>query len=271
MRIATWNVNSLTARLPRLLDWLEGTRPDVVCVQEIKMDAIDVPREELAAAGYEVAAYGIGRWNGVAILSRIGLADEHRGLFDEPEYRSEEARAGVIEPRAIAATCGGLRIWTVYVPNGREVGHPHYAYKLQWFAALRQTIAAELARYPELVVMGDFNVVPTDDDVWDRAQLHGGTHATEPERAGLRAVIDLGLTDVLPRALKYDTPYTYWDYRAGMFHKNQGLRIDLVLATAPVAGVVTDAWVDREARKGSAKSGKGPSDHAPIVIDLDRP
>lgn len=270
MRIATWNVNSLSARLPRLLEWLEQVRPDVLCLQEIKMDSVDVPREELAALGYAVEAYGVGRWNGVAICSRVGITDVRRGLIDEPEYRSEVAKTPGAEPRAIGATCGGLRIWTVYVPNGREVDHPHYHYKLRWFAALRDTLAEELAAASDLVVMGDFNVVPTDADVWDRSQLHGGTHATEPERDGLRAVIDLGLRDVLPRALKYDTPYTYWDYRGGMFHKNMGMRIDLVLATAPVAGAVADAYVDREARKGTAASGRGPSDHAPIVVDLDQ-
>lgn len=270
MRIATWNVNSLSVRLPRLLEWLAQVQPDVLCLQEIKMDTVDVPREELAALGYRIEAYGIGRWNGVAICSRVGITDVRRGLLDEPGYRSEVAATPAAEPRAIAATCGGLRIVTVYVPNGREVDHPHYHYKLQWLAALRDTVAQELTNHPDLVVLGDFNVVPTDDDVWDRTQLHGGTHATEPERAGLRAVIDLGLNDIHPRALKYDTPYTYWDYRGGMFHKNMGLRIDLVLATPPVAAAVTDAYVDREARKGTAKSGRGPSDHAPIVVDIAR-
>ncbi|WP_066909118.1 exodeoxyribonuclease III [Millisia brevis] len=270
MRIATWNVNSLSARLPRLLEWLAQVQPDVLCLQEIKMDSVDVPREELAALGYEIEAYGIGRWNGVAICSRVGITDVRRGLFDEPEYQSEVARVPEVEPRAIAATCGGLRLLTVYVPNGRGIDDPHYQYKLQWFAALRDTAARELVDHPDLVVLGDFNVVPTDADVWDVTQLHGGTHATEPERAGLRAILDVGLIDVRPRALKYDIPYTYWDYRAGMFHKNLGIRIDLVLATPRIADSVTDAYVDREARKGTAKSGKGPSDHAPIVVDLDR-
>jgi exodeoxyribonuclease-3 len=165
------------------------------------------------------------------------------------------------EPRALGATCGGVRLWTVYVPNGREVGHPHYEYKLQWLAALHATVKQEWT--PRFAVLGDFNIAPTDDDVWDASAVHGATHVSPPEREALASLRDLGLHDVVPRALKYDTPYTYWDYRAGMFHKNMGMRIDLVYASDELAGAVTDAYVDREARKGT-----GPSDHAPVVVDL---
>lgn len=256
MRIATWNVNSVTARLPRLLTWLEETAPDAVCLQETKVAAF--PAAEVAALGYEVAAHGDGRWNGVAILSRVGLSDVRRGLDDEPGYPDPEARA-------LAATCDGVRLWSVYVPNGREPGHDHYAYKLAWLAALRANLATELGSGP-LAVTGDFNVAPTDDDVWDPAAFVGSTHVTAPERAALRSLLDLGLTDVLPRALKHETPFTYWDYRAGNFHKNLGMRIDLVYASSSFAAAVTDAYVDREARKG-----RGPSDHAPVVVDLDVP
>jgi exodeoxyribonuclease-3 len=168
------------------------------------------------------------------------------------------------EPRAVGATCGGVRIWSVYVPNGRDPKHAHYAYKLKWLAALRATLAAELPGHDRLAVLGDFNIAPGDADVWNPRAFDGLTHVTEPERAALGALRDLGLRDVVPRAMKYDTPFTYWDYRAGMFHKNEGMRIDLVLATASLAANIKDAYVDRDARKG-----KGPSDHAPVVVDVD--
>ncbi len=261
MRIATWNVNSVTARLPRLLDWLGTVEPDVLCLQEIKTSDAAFPTDEVAALGYETATHGTGRWNGVAILSKVGLDDARRGLVDEPGYQPDDAMFPSTEPRALGATCGGVRVWTVYVPNGREVGHPHYAYKLAWLAALQATVAAELT--DRFVVMGDFNIAPTDDDVWDATAVHGATHISAPERAALASLRELGLTDVVPRALKYDTPYTYWDYRAGMFPKNMGMRIDLVYASAALASAVTDAYVDRDARKGT-----GPSDHAPVVVDL---
>ena len=262
MRIATWNVNSVIARLPRLLEWLEATAPDVVALQETKIPDASFPASQLEALGYQVASHGDGRWNGVALLSKVGMADVVRGLRDEPGYPATEARA-------IGATCGPLRMWSLYVPNGREPGHAHYAYKLDWLAALRGTVAAELELSapespPAYLICGDFNVAPTDDDVWDPAAFIGSTHVTEPERDALAALRAQGLNDVVPRPLKYDRPFTYWDYRAGMFHKNMGMRIDLVYATASVASAVTDAYVDREARKG-----KAPSDHAPVVVDLE--
>ena len=263
MRIATWNVNSVTARLPRLLDWLGSAEPDVLCLQELKTSEDGFPTDEVAALGYEAAVHGTGRWNGVAVLSRVGVADIRRGLIDEPGFQPEDAMLEAHEPRAVGATCGGVRVWSVYVPNGREVGHPHYAYKLRWLAALQATAAAELPAGP-FAVLGDFNIAPTDADVWDAAAFAGSTHVTEPEREALARLRSLGLTDVVPRAMKYDTPYTYWDYRAGMFHKNQGMRIDLVYASADLASGVTDAYVDRDARKGT-----GPSDHAPVVVDID--
>ena len=262
MRIATWNVNSVVARLPRLVEWLGLVEPDVLCLQELKTG--DFPVDEVAALGYEVATNATGRWNGVAILSRVGIADEHPGLRDEPGFQPEDAMLEATETRALGATCGGVRVWSVYVPNGREVGHAHYLYKLKWLAALRATVAAELGGHPQLAVLGDFNIAPSDADVWDPAAFVGSTHVTDSERAALAELRSLGLVDVLPRALKYDTPYTYWDYRAGMFHKNMGMRIDLVYATAALAGAVRDAYVDRDARKG-----KGPSDHAPVVVDIE--
>ena len=259
MRLATWNVNSVTARVPRLVEWLEATRPDVVCLQETKCSAEAFPYDVVRPLGYEVAAHGDGRWNGVALLSRVGLTEVTRGLRDEPGFPDPEARA-------IGATCDGVRIWSVYVPNGREPGHDHYAYKLAWLSALRDTVARELPDHLAYAVCGDFNVAPSDDDVWDPAVFVASTHVTPPERAALAELRALGLRDVVPRPLKYDKPFTYWDYRAGMFHRNEGMRIDLVHASEPLADAVTDAYVDREARKG-----KGPSDHAPVVVDMDLP
>ncbi len=261
VRIATWNVNSVVARLPRLIDWLGIAEPDVLCLQELK--TAEFP-DGVAELGYEVALHSTGRWNGVAILSRVGVADVRQGLLDEPGFQPEDAMLEAHEPRAVGATCGGVRVWSVYVPNGRDPGHAHYQYKLTWLAALHTTVAAELPGHASYAVLGDFNIAPTDADVWDAAAFVGSTHVTAPERAALAALRDLGLRDVVPRALKYDTPYTYWDYRAGMFHKNRGMRIDLVYASEPVADAVRDAYVDRDARKG-----KLPSDHAPVVVDLD--
>ncbi|MEO6206072.1 MAG: exodeoxyribonuclease III [Mycobacteriales bacterium] len=259
MRLATWNVNSVTARLPRLLPWLEETSPDVVALQETKTASF--PSAEVEALGYEVAHNGDGRWNGSAILSRVGLSDVALSFPGQPGYANEDdalLTVPVVEARAVGATCGGLRVWSLYVPNGRSVDHPHYTYKLAWLSALRDALASEVG---PLVVTGDFNIAPTDDDVWDISDFVGSTHVTAPERNALTALRDLGLRDVMPRALKYDTPFTYFDYRAGMFHKNKGMRIDLVYASAEVK--VSDAYVDREARKGT-----GPSDHCPVVVDL---
>jgi exodeoxyribonuclease-3 len=256
MRFATWNVNSVKARLPRLLQWLADSAPDVLCLQETKIAEGGFPVDEVAELGYQVAQYGQGRWNGVAVLSRIGLDDVRRGFPGEPGYPDPEARA-------ISARCGGIGFMSVYVPNGRTPDDPHYTYKLTWLSALRAALADDVTAGP-LVVAGDFNVAPTDDDVWDPKVFAGSTHVTPPEREALARIREVGLTDIVARPLKGDRPFTYWDYRAGMFHQNKGMRIDLVYATADVAAAVTDAVVDREARKG-----KGPSDHAPILVDLD--
>ena len=253
MRLATWNVNSVTARLPRLVDWLAATKPDIVCLQETK--TAEFPEAAVGELGYAVAAHGTGRWNGVAILSRVGLDEVDPGFPGEPGFPDPEARA-------IRATCGGVRVWSVYVPNGRTVDDPHYAYKLAWLAALREALAPELAGHERLALCGDFNVAPTDADVFDPGAFAGSTHVTEAERAALSALRELGLVDVVGRPLKGSNPFTYWDYRAGMFHQDLGMRIDLVYASRALADAVTDAYIDREARKG-----KGPSDHAPIVVD----
>ena len=256
MRVATWNVNSVTARVPRLVQWLEEAAPEVVCLQETKVAQEAFPVEAVAGLGYEVAHCGQGRWNGVAVLSRVGLTEVRAGFEGQPAYD------GLVEARALTAVCGPVCVTSVYVPNGREPDHPHYAYKLEWLAALRAAIAADAAGDRPYAVLGDFNVAPTDADVWDRAAFEGATHVTEPERAAIEGLVGLGLADLPPRISK-GNPYTYWDYRGGAFHQGRGMRIDLVLANAAFAAATTDIWVDREARKGA-----GPSDHAPLVVDL---
>lgn len=248
MRIATWNVNSIGARLPRLLDWLTTREPDAVAVQETKAADRTFPYAELADLGYEALHVGDGRWNGVAVLSRVGLIPVATELPGHPE------------PRYVSARCGALTVTSVYVPNGRSLGDPHYDYKLDWLATLRETLPTTSTPTRQ-VIMGDFNVAPTDDDVWDIAAFADSTHVTEPERAAVRALTDAGLVDVPARPGKGDRAFTYWDYRAGALHKNLGMRIDLVLASPDLK--VVDAFVDREARKG-----KLPSDHAPVIVDL---
>ncbi|MGO8687005.1 MAG: exodeoxyribonuclease III [Candidatus Dormibacteria bacterium] len=256
MRLATWNVNSVMARLPRLLEWLAATRPDVVCLQETKVADAAFPGAEVAELGYAAATHGDGRWNGVAILSRVGLDAVSAGFAGEPGYPEVEARA-------VSATCAGVRVWSVYVPNGRSLDSPHYGYKLAWLSALRDVLGSEAdAGNAPLAVSGDFNVAPSDDDVWDPAEFTGSTHVSAAERQAVAALLDLGLVDVRARALK-GRPFTYWDYRAGMFHKGMGMRIDLVLLSRVLAARVGDAYIDREARKGTA-----PSDHAPVVVEL---
>jgi len=257
MRVATWNVNSVKQRLPRLLPWLDERRPDVLCMQETKLadDAFDqLLGEELAARGYALALHGEAQWNGVAILSRVGLEDVVSGLAGAPGFPHQEARA-------VAASCGGIRVHCVYVPNGREPDSEHYRYKLAWLAALREMLAAD-AR--PTIVCGDMNIAPADIDVFDPDAYVGHTHVTPPERAALAALEQLGLRDVVRERWPTERVFSYWDYRAGMFHQDLGMRIDLVLAGAPVAARVRAAWIDRQARKGT-----GPSDHAPVIVDLD--
>jgi exodeoxyribonuclease-3 len=257
VRLATWNVNSVKQRVPRLLPWLDQRQPDVVCLQETKL-ADDAFREllgdELGRRGYAVALHGEARWNGVAILSRTGLDDVVAGIPGAPGFPRPEARA-------VSATCGGIRVYSVYVPNGRTPDSDHYRYKLAWLAALREMVGAG----PDAsVVCGDMNIAPTDADVFDPDAYIGQTHVTPPEREALASLQALGLHDVVRERWSAERVFTYWDYRAGMFHQDFGMRIDLVLATEPVADRVRAAWVDRQARKGT-----GPSDHAPVIVDLD--
>jgi exodeoxyribonuclease III len=257
VRIATWNVNSVKQRVPRLLPWLDERRPDVVCLQETKLadDAFaDLLGDELAKRDYAVAVHGEATWNGVAILSRVGLDAVTVGLPGGPGFPHPEARA-------VSATCGGIRVVSVYVPNGRVPESEHYKYKLAWLASLRELVAAG----PEAtVVCGDMNIAPTDDDVFDPGAYVGQTHVTPRERAALAELRELGLRDVVRDRWPGERVFTYWDYRAGMFHQDLGMRIDLILASGTVADRVQAAWVDRQARKG-----RGPSDHAPVIVDLD--
>ena len=257
MRVATWNVNSIKQRIPRLLPWLDQRRPDVLCVQETKLpdDALtELLAGPLAERGYAIAHIGEARWNGVAIFSRVGLDDVVYGVAGAPGFPHPEARA-------VAATCAGIRVHSVYVPNGREPDSDHYHYKLAWLAALREVLRAGP---PDAMVCGDVNIAPADADVFDPEAYVGQTHVTPPERAALAELQALGLHDVVRERWPSDRVFTYWDYRAGMFPKDLGMRIDLVLASDPVAERVRAAWVDRHARKGTA-----PSDHAPVIVDLD--
>jgi len=257
VRLATWNVNSIKQRVPRLLPWLDQRRPDVVCLQETKLadEAFtDLLAEQLVSRGYELALHGEVQWNGVAILSKVGLDDVVPGVAGAPGFPLPEARA-------VSATCGGIRVSSVYVPNGRVPDSDHYRYKLKWLAALAEQVRSGPS---ETVVCGDMNIAPTDEDVFDPEAYIGQTHVTAPEREALGQLQSLGLRDVVRDRWPAKRVFTYWDYRAGMFHQDLGMRIDLVLATEAVSDRVRAAWVDRQARKGS-----GPSDHAPASVDLD--
>lgn len=255
VRIATWNVNSVKQRVPRLLPWLDERRPDVVCLQETKLTDeafADLLAGPLAERGYEFASHGQGQWNGVALLSKVGIEDVQHGFTGQPEF------GGRAEARAIGALCGGVQVWSLYVPNGREVDSDHYGYKLEWLDALAAAVDAGPG---DVALCGDMNIAPADADLFDPASYVGHTHVTPRERARLA---NFGLVDVLRERWPDERVFSYWDYRAGMFHQDLGMRIDLVLASAPVAGRVKAAWVDRQARKG-----KLPSDHAPVIVDLD--
>jgi exodeoxyribonuclease-3 len=279
MRIATWNVNSLKARQDAVDKWLERAAPDVLLMQETKLTDADAPVMTFGMEGYQLVHHGEGRWNGVAIAARDGLAidDIVTNFGDGPVRDSGPGGAGADaseedfnpfdEARMLAATVDGTRIVSLYAPNGRVVGSPFYTGKLAWFERLARWVRENVKPADPVVLGGDLNVAPTDADVWDAAAVHGGTHVSEPERAAFRALLDLGLVDAY--RLRHDEPgrFSWWDYRAGNFHKNLGMRIDHLLVTAPIAKRVVDAEIDRQARKGPPV----PSDHAPLTIDLDEP
>jgi len=257
VRIATWNVNSLKARMPRVEAWLDEVQPDVLCMQETKLADGAFPALAFQSLGYDSVHHGEGRWNGVAILSRVGLEDPLAGFG--PDDDDPEARL-------VWATCGGIRIASAYVPNGRSLDHDHYQYKLRWLAKLRTLLAERHDPSDEVVVAGDYNIAPTDDDVHDPAKFVDATHTSPPERAALAELEAWGLSDLFRKLQPEPKLYSWWDYRAGDFHQGRGMRIDLVLGTAPVASQATFATIDRNARKGEK-----PSDHAPVIVDLDRP
>jgi len=270
MRIATWNVNSLKARLEKVTWWLERAKPDVLLMQETKLSDADAPADVFRRLGYALAHHGEGRWNGVAVASRRGVEDVVAN-FGAPLLRPRTEEAGDDEPlaeaRMIAATCGDVRVVSIYAPNGRVVGSTFYEAKLAWFERLARWLAEAADPRQPLVVGGDFNVAPTDADVWDPRACHGGTHVSPPERSAFAGLVRWGLADAY--RLHHPEPgrYTWWDYRAGNFHKNFGMRIDHLLVTEPLRRRVVWAEIDREARKGKPV----PSDHAPLVIDVDAP
>jgi exodeoxyribonuclease III len=257
VRLATWNVNSLGARLERVEAWIAEVRPDVLCLQETKLADDAFPALTFSALGYESVHHGQGRWNGVAILSRVGLAAPAVGFSPDEVIPRDEARI-------LSATCGGVRVASVYVPNGRSPEHEQYEFKLEWLASLADHLHGACDPTTDVVVCGDFNIAPDDRDVYDPAKFVGSTHVTPAERDALAKLLDWGLVDVFRQHHDSDRLYSWWDYRAGDFHQGRGLRIDLVLATAALAGRAQWSLVDRNARKGKPT----PSDHAPLVVEF---
>jgi exodeoxyribonuclease-3 len=265
VRLATWNVNSIRSRADRVAAWLQRRDVDVLALQETKCRDDQFPEERFAALGYQVAHVGFSQWNGVAILSRIGIDDVEVGFPGQPCWGSGPDVDPDTEARALGATCGGVRIWSLYVPNGRTLTDPHYRYKLEWLAALRETAADWLTGDPaaQVALVGDWNIAPQDDDVWDMAVFAHSTHVSEPERAAFRAIVDAGYADVVRPHAPGPGVYTYWDYTALRFPRREGMRIDFVLGSPALEKRVTGALVDREERKG-----KGASDHAPVLVEL---
>ena len=263
MRLATWNVNSIRSRIDRVTSWLERADVDVLAMQETKCTDAQFPTMPFAALGYDVAHVGFSQWNGVAIASRVGLADVEIGFAGQPEWD------GLSEARSIGATCGGVRVWSLYVPNGRTVEDPHYRYKLKWLAALRDTATSWLTADPDapVALVGDWNIAPTNDDVWDVEFFKGATHVTEPERAAFRA-IESRFADVVRPFAPPPENYTYWDYTQLRFPKRQGMRIDFILGSPGLAERVTHAEIVREERKPGKKGTPAPSDHAPVLVEI---
>ena len=276
MRIATWNVNSLKARQEAVEKWLAKAEPDVLLIQETKLSDGDAPVMPFRMLGYDLVHHGEGRWNGVGILTRVGAEDVVTNFGDGPVRDSSAGAAVAVaeddfnpfdEARMLSAVCGGIRFVSLYAPNGRGVGSPFFEGKLRWFERLARWLSECCGSDQPLVLGGDFNVTPAPEDVWSEVKAHGGTHVSPPERAALATLREWGLVDTY-RALRQEPGrFSWWDYRAGNFHRNEGMRIDLLYATAPVAARAVWAEIDREARKGPPT----PSDHAPVFVDLDEP
>ena len=269
MKIATWNVNSLRARADRVEAWLRRTDCDVLAIQETKCKDDNFPWELFESMGYEVAHFGLSQWNGVAIASRVGLDEVSIGFDGQPGFGKDGA-APEAEARALGATCNGVRVWSLYVPNGRSLDDPHLEYKLEWLAALRDTASGWLAQDPEqpIALVGDWNIVPRDDDVWDISAFVGKTHVSPPERAAFEAFNDAGFADVVRPFTPGPGVYTYWDYTQLAFQKRRGMRIDFILGSPALASRVAAAEIvkdERRPRKGTT----APSDHAPVVVDLE--
>jgi exodeoxyribonuclease-3 len=265
MRVATWNVNSIRARVDRVTDWLSRADVDVLAMQETKCSDEQFPTMPFAALGYEVVHCGFNQWNGVAIASRVGIANVEVGFDGQPTWSDKPDIEAAAEARALGATCDGVRVWSLYIPNGRFVDSPHYAYKLEWLAALRQTSAKWLADDPQaqIALVGDWNIAPTDDDVWSVEAYRDSTHVTPRERAAFDAIVDAGYTDVVRPFTPGPDVYTYWDYTRLAFQKRRGMRIDFILGSPAFADRVSHAEIVREERKG-----KGASDHAPVLVEL---
>ena len=265
MRLATWNVNSIRARVDRVVNWLESADIDVLAMQETKCADDQFPAMPFLAAGYDVEHRGFNQWNGVAIASRVGLDDVQVGFEGQPSWSNKPDETAAAEARALGATCAGIRVWSLYVPNGRTPDSPHYYYKLDWLAALRDTAHKWLTDDPQaqIALVGDWNIAPTDDDVWSVEFYKGSTHVTEPERLAFKAIVDAQFADLVRPFAPGPGVYTYWDYTQLRFPKRQGMRIDFILGSPALARRVTHAEIVREERKG-----KAPSDHAPVLVDL---
>lgn len=261
MRIATWNVNSIRARIDRVIAFLERHQVDVLAIQETKCRDDQLPALLLEGAGYQVAHSGFNAWNGVALVSRVGLEDVQIDLPDQPQWGDPP----VTEARAISATCGGVRVASLYVPNGRGLDDPHMAYKLAWMECLRREAATWLQREPQapILLMGDWNIAPQDEDVWSTEYYADKSHISPPERAAFQSVLDAGYLDVVRPHTPGPGVYTYWDYTALRFPRREGMRIDFALGSPALAERVASASIDRQERKG-----KGASDHAPVIVDL---
>lgn len=262
MLLATWNVNSIRARVDRVVSWLERTSVDVLAMQETKCRDDQFPALPFEVAGYDVVHVGLSQWNGVAIASRVGIDDVEVGFPGQPTWGDAEST----EARAIAGTCGGVRLWSIYVPNGRDLADPHYAYKLEWLAALRTAAAGWLATDPAalIAIAGDWNIAPRDEDVWDMAAFDGATHVSPAERAAFAAFADVGFSDRVRDLVP--GMYTYWDYKQLRFPRNEGMRIDFALTSPALSARVVGARIERNERKG-----KAPSDHVPVVLEFTGP
>jgi exodeoxyribonuclease-3 len=272
LRLATWNVNSIRTRVDRVIDWLGRADVDVLAMQETKCTDAQFPTMPFAALGYEVAHVGFNQWNGVAIASRVGIDNVEIGFDGQPTWSSKPEVAAAAEARAIGATCGGVRVWSLYVPNGRTLDDPHYVYKLEWLAALRNTAAGWLTDDPAtpVAMVGDWNIAPTDDDVWDVARFQGSTHVSAAERAAFTAVVDAGFADVVRPFTPGPGVFTYWDYTQLRFPRKEGMRIDFILGSPALAKRVVHAEIVRDERKPGKKGTPAPSDHAPVLVDLTR-